>query len=48
MRRQIDEEGAIAMAPPPRPLVHPDGLRGWSVGHRGHPHQAEQGGWTGW
>jgi hypothetical protein len=27
--RQIDQDGAIAMAPPPGPLVDTDGLGGW-------------------
>ena len=28
MRRQIDQDGAIAMAPPPGPLVDADGVEG--------------------
>jgi hypothetical protein len=33
MTGQIDQDGAIAMAPPPGPLVHPNGPQGWGVGH---------------
>ena len=47
MRRQIDQDGAIPMAPPPGPLVDPNGLQGWHGRDRGPPDQAEQGGWTG-
>ena len=47
MCRQIDEDGAIAMTSPPGPLVYPNDLEGWGVGHRGCPHQPEQGRWTG-
>ena len=32
MRREIDQDGAIAMAPPPGPLVDADGLQGWRWG----------------
>ena len=32
MRQQIDQDGAIAMAPPPGPLVDTNGLEGWGVG----------------
>src|SRR5262245_7381447 len=32
---------------PPRPLIDADGLQGLHRGHRGRPHQAEQGGKTG-
>jgi hypothetical protein len=45
--RQIDQDRAIAMAPPPRPFVDPDGLQRRGVRHGGRPHQPEQGGWTG-
>jgi hypothetical protein len=41
MGRQIDEDGPIAMAPPPGPLIDPNDLEGWGVGHRGCPHQPE-------
>src|SRR5919106_4919756 len=47
MRHEIDQDRAIAMAPPPRPLVAPDGLQHRGVGHGGRSHQPEQGGWTG-
>jgi hypothetical protein len=47
MRREIDQDGAIAMAPPPGPLVDPDDLVGGDVGDRGRPHQPEEGGRTG-
>ena len=47
MRREIDQDGAIAMAPPPGPLVHADGLQGWGGEDRGRPHEPEQGGGTG-
>jgi hypothetical protein len=47
MRQEIDEDGAIAMPPPPGPLVDPDGLQGGNVGYRGRPHQPEEGGRTG-
>ena len=35
MRLEIDQDGAIPMAPPPGPLVHPNGLQGWGVGRTG-------------
>jgi hypothetical protein len=41
MCRQIDEDGAIAMTSPPGPLVYPNDLEGWGVGHQGCPHQPE-------
>jgi hypothetical protein len=44
---EIDEDGAIAMAPPPGPLVDPDGLQGWGARHWGWPHQPELGRRTG-
>ena len=47
MRHEIDQDRAIAMAPPPRPFVDPDGLQRGGVGHGGRSHQPEQGGWTG-
>jgi hypothetical protein len=47
MTHQIDQDGTIAVAPPPVPLVDPDGLQGGGDGHRGRPYQAEQGGLTG-
>jgi hypothetical protein len=47
MRREIDQDGAVAVSPPPGPLVYADDLQGWRRGHRGGPHQAEQGRWTG-
>jgi hypothetical protein len=47
MRRQIDQERAIAMASSPGPLVHPDGLQGWGGKDRGCPHQTQEGGRTG-
>jgi hypothetical protein len=28
-RLQIDQDGAIPVAPPPGPLVHPDSLQDW-------------------
>ena len=30
MCHEIDQDGAIAMASSPGPLVHPDGLGGWT------------------
>jgi hypothetical protein len=47
MRRQIDHHGAIAMTPPPGPLVDADDLEGWDVWCQGRPHQSEEGGRTG-
>ena len=47
MRQEIDQDGAIVMAPPPGPLINANGLQGWRMGHRGGPHQAEQGRRTG-
>ena len=47
MRRQIDQDGAIPMAPPPGPLVDTDDLEGWRGRDRRPPDQAEQRGWTG-
>ena len=35
------------VAPPPGPLIHADGLQGWSVWCRGRPHEPEEGGRTG-
>jgi hypothetical protein len=48
MGRQIDEDGAIPMAPPPRPLVHAHCLEAWHGRYRGRPHQPEEGGRAGW
>jgi hypothetical protein len=42
MRRQIDQDGAIAMAPPPGPLVDTNGLEGWRGRDRRPLDQAEQ------
>ena len=42
--REIHQDRAVAMPPPPGPLVDADGLQGWRIGHRGRPHQAELGG----
>jgi hypothetical protein len=47
MRHEIDEDGAIAVAPPPGPLINADGLQGWGVGHWGLPYQPEEGRRTG-
>src|SRR5687767_5362270 len=47
MRLQIDEDRAIAMAPPPGPLVYTDDLEGWRGRDRNPPDQAEQPRWTG-
>lgn len=46
MRRQIDEDGAIPMAPPPGPLVDADGLQGWAREHSGCPHETQKCGGT--
>ena len=40
---QIDQDGPIALPPPPRPLAHADDVRGGGVGHRGGLHQPQQG-----
>jgi hypothetical protein len=45
--REIHQDGAVPMPPPPRPLIDADGLQGLHRGHRSRPHQAEQGGRTG-
>jgi hypothetical protein len=47
MRRQIDQDRAIAMAPPPGPLVDAHGLQSWGLRHGGRQHQPEEGGRTG-
>jgi hypothetical protein len=47
MRHEINEDGAIPVAPPPGPLINADGLQGWGVWGRGRPHEPEEGGWTG-
>jgi hypothetical protein len=47
VRQEIDQDGAIAMAAPPGPLVDAEGLQGGDVGYRGRPHQPEEGGCTG-
>jgi len=43
MRHQIDEDGAIPMASPLRPLVHREGLQGWGAGPQGRPYQPDEG-----
>jgi hypothetical protein len=43
MGRQIDEDGAIPMASPPRPLVHSDELQGRGMGDHGCAHESQQG-----
>ena len=47
MRRQIDQDGAIPMAPPPGPLVDADGLQGWRAGTGAARTRRSSGGWTG-
>src|SRR5262245_372728 len=47
MGRQINEDGASAMTPPPGPRIDTNSLEGWGVGPRGCPHQPEQGRGTG-
>jgi hypothetical protein len=47
MRRQIDEDGAIPMASPPRPLVHAHRLEGGRKRHWSSLHQPEKSGRTG-
>jgi hypothetical protein len=47
MRQEIDQDGAIAMAAPPGPLVDTHGLQGLGLRHGGRPHRPEQRGWTG-
>jgi hypothetical protein len=47
IRHEIDQDGTMAMAPPPGPFIDADGLQGWRRGHRGGPHQPEQGRGTG-
>jgi hypothetical protein len=47
MRHEIDQDGAIAMAPPPGSLVHRKGLGGWSGEDRRCPYQTQEGGRTG-
>jgi hypothetical protein len=46
MGRQINEDGAIPMASPLRPLVHPNGLQGWDVGYHRCTHESQKGGRT--
>jgi hypothetical protein len=46
MRHEIDQDRAIAMTPPPGPLVDPNRLEGWHGRGRRPPDQAEQRGWT--
>jgi len=46
MRREIDQDGTMAIAPPPGPLVDADRLEGWRGWDRSPPHQAEQRGRT--
>jgi hypothetical protein len=47
MTHQIDQDRAIAMAPPPGPLVETNSLKVWRGRDRRPTDQAEQGGWTG-
>ena len=47
MCREIDQHRALAVAPPPGPLVDADRLEGWRGWDRSPPYQAEQGGRTG-
>jgi hypothetical protein len=47
MHHEINQDGAIPMAPPPGPLVDADDLQGWRGRDRRPPDQAEQRGWTG-
>jgi hypothetical protein len=47
MCRQINQDRAIPMAPPPGPLVDTDGLQRWRTRHRGRPYETEQGRGTG-
>ena len=42
VRRQINQDGAVAMTPPPGPLVDTNGLEGWRGRARSPPDQAEQ------
>jgi hypothetical protein len=44
MGQEIDQDGAIAVAPPLGPLVDAEDLEGVDVGYRGRPHQPEEGG----
>ena len=39
----IDQDGPIAVAAPPGPLVHADDVQGGDVGCRSRPHQSHQG-----
>jgi hypothetical protein len=43
---QIDQKGARAMAPPPGPRLHTDGLQGWERWHDSRASQAEADGGT--
>jgi hypothetical protein len=45
--REVDQDRAVPMAPPPGPLVDTNGLEGWRERDRSPPDQAEQRGWTG-
>jgi hypothetical protein len=47
MVHEIDHDGAKAPTSAPRPLVHADGLEGWSGRYRGRTHETQKGGWTG-
>jgi hypothetical protein len=40
---EIDQDGPIAVAAPPGPLVHADDVQGGDVGCRSRPHQSQQG-----
>ena len=44
---KIDQDGPVALPPPPRSLVHADDLRSGGSGRWGPPHQPQQGGGTG-
>ena len=40
---KIDQDGPVAVPPPPRPLVHANDLRSGGSGRWGRPHQPQQG-----